>query len=1397
MKLSKRSIAWIIPLFLALLFVSCDYPLGGTGDPWDIETSTDTPSAPEDVAVPAAPARPTVTPASRQLTVTWTPVEDATAYEVYYGTINDSGSARKMATNPTAPTAIITALTNGTPYYVWIKAVIDGTAGDFSPMATATPISAASVPAVPTVTVVPTTSGTPPVTVSGSLTVTWTPVAGATAYQVWMALSNNSALAEQRGTDITDSLSTTITGLTDGIPYYIWVKSKNSKGTSVFGSPITGTPKNPTSTLDSPVINSVTPGSGKLIVTWDAVNNATAYEVYYGSEEITGTSLALGIITVSAGTSSSITYTITGLTNDKQYEVWVKAKNSLGTGPASKKESGTPQTVPLLPPPDNVTVTPDNAKLTVSWDAVTDATGYEIWVGTTDVSSATTTIKRADAAATATSATISSLTNFTTYYVWVRTKSADGTGDFAASGTTGTPATVPAAPGRPTVTAASGQLTVSWAAVSGATDYEVWLGISSDTSLLSAARTGLNITGDTTKTTIINGLSNGILYYVWVKAKNAVGTSGFSQSATGTPTAATGAPSAPTGVTVTPGNKKLDVSWGAVTGATSYLVVYSTVNDVSLPAKTPQEVSEPSYQITGLTNGTPYYVWVRSKNSAGTSTATAASGAPHTPNITLLDPPDSVTVEAPESGKLTVTWEWDEEPPAGVTGYEIWAGTENDSAKATKRGTDAAATATSATITGLTNFTEHYVWVRTKSVDGTGPFDTNTSVPSGTPGSNLPAAPDNVTVTSPGSGKLTITWSWTSSAPADVTGYEIWVGTTDDSSATTTTKRTDASSSPATITGLTNGTTYYVWVRTKNAYGTGPFAEEGETGTPALAPPEAPSTAPTVTVGNASLAVTWTAVTGATSYDVYVGEDSSTTPPTTPKAANVTGSTHTINGLTNGTDYYVWIKAKNADGVSDFSDPSEAATPIGVPVAPAEVTAGPANTPVSGNLTVTWDAVTAQAAPASAYEVWYGTASSSGSATKFGDDIEGGTTTTATITGLTNDTLYYVWVKAKNAVGTSGFSTTAASGRPAETGTVVVDVSPTTSGGTPNWSALAIALGSAAANSTIRIDGLPTTLDAAALNYIAAFIEDAGSGTSTKNFVLNLRGYTATLANLVSAVNLTEHITGLILPNVGTSITANAFTGGGCAVLESITIPSNVTSITAGAFSGCENLKNIFVDLGNSAYSDTDGVLYNYAKTSLVQYPVAKTGTSFSIPATVTSIGASAFSGAANLTSVTIPTAVSSIGASAFKDSGLTSVIIPLLVTKIETFTFSGCTSLTTVTLKSLLTSIEASAFQGCTSLASITIPAAVTTIGASAFQGCTSLTSITIPAAVTTIGAGAFTDAGLTTVIFSGDSVSTTSIQNAGFQGPATGDGSLSAAYSTGKAGTYTYAAAWTKSSP
>ena len=97
--------------------------------------------------------------------------------------------------------------------------------------------------------------------------------------------------------------------------------------------------------------------------------------------------------------------------------------------------------------------------------------------------------------------------------------------------------------------------------------------------------------------------------------------------------------------------------------------------------------------------------------------------------------------------------------------------------------------------------------------------------------------------------------------------------------------------------------------------------------------------------------------------------------------------------------------------------------------------------------------------------------------------------------------------------------------------------------------------------------------------------------------------------------------------------------------IQTVSLPSSLTSIGAKVFGS--GVKNITVDAGNPSFSSTDGVLYNKTGSTLVAYPANKAGSTFDIPAAVTSISASAFGGC-GLTTIDIPATVTAIDHSAY-----------------------------------------------------------------------------------------------------------------------------------------------------
>jgi len=220
-------------------------------------------------------------------------------------------------------------------------------------------------------------------------------------------------------------------------------------------------------------------------------------------------------------------------------------------------------------------------------------------------------------------------------------------------------------------------------------------------------------------------------------------------------------------------------------------------------------------------------------------------------------------------------------------------------------------------------------------------------------------------------------------------------------------------------------------------------------------------------------------------------------------------------------------------------------------------------------------------------------------------------------------------------------------------------------------------------------------------------------------------------------------LTSVVLPSSLKTIDNYAFMNS----LASVSIPAGVDSIGTGAFGG-EKMAAIEVDAGNARYSSQDGVLYNKAKTTLLQYPAAKTGTNFVVPQSVSIIGLAAFS-YSKTTSVKLPAGLIEIGTGAFSNSAISSIEIPRSVSVIGNGAFASCKNLTAVVYPDYVTTIGWNIFENCTGLTSITIMPGVTEIATLTFSQCTGLTSIVIPESVVTIGISAFSGCtGLTSVV-------------------------------------------------
>jgi len=295
------------------------------------------------------------------------------------------------------------------------------------------------------------------------------------------------------------------------------------------------------------------------------------------------------------------------LADGTTYYYIVTAVNALGESNPSAQVSASPAAPATAPAaPAGAAATAGNTQVTLTWNAVAEASSYNVYWST----NAGVTPGNGTQIAGAVSPLVQTgLSNGTTYYYVVTAVNALGESAPSAQ-VSAAPAAPIATPGAPTGLAASsgdGQVLISWNPVAGAASYNLYW----STNAGFTPATGTQIPGATspyTQTTLVDGTT----YYYLVTAVNAVGESAPSAEASATPAQPIVVPAAPAGVTALAGDCEVTLSWDAVQGATSYNIYWSTSAGVTTTNGT---------QITGARNPK----W---KQTSANKTATDLAAAP-------------------------------------------------------------------------------------------------------------------------------------------------------------------------------------------------------------------------------------------------------------------------------------------------------------------------------------------------------------------------------------------------------------------------------------------------------------------------------------------------------------------------------------------------------------------------------------------------------------------------------------------------------------------------------------------------------------------------------------------------------------------------------------------------
>jgi len=405
----------------------------------------------------------------------------------------------------------------------------------------------------------------------------------------------------------------------------------------------------------------------------------------------------------------------------------------------------------------------------------------------------------------------------------------------------------------------------------------------------------------------------------------------------------TSPPTPPTGLAATVGSGTVTLSWNAGGGAASYSVKrgtvsggpYTTLGTVTSPSPT-------SYTDSGLMNGTTYYYVVSATNQAGTSQNSAElpatplipptfkSSATASPNPVTQGNSTTVTVTVTDTANTLsngVVQVLAVDPGGNTVASQSFTG-QNFTANQIHIYSLAFTPATSGTFVvevGVFSATgQQWYWNSSASSIVVNSSLTFSSSATATPSSVAPGASTTIAFTVTDTGTATLTngnvemqvfnGSGTAVATNVWSGQNFSAGQIAKYSYTWNVPGSQATGTYTAMIGVFDGgwATDYYW------------NNNGATITVATSPP-APGapTGLTATPGNGQVSLTWTASSGATSYNAYRGTTAGAERPTA-IATGITTNSYIDSGLTNGMQYFYKVAAVNTGGTSPLSNEASA-----------------------------------------------------------------------------------------------------------------------------------------------------------------------------------------------------------------------------------------------------------------------------------------------------------------------------------------------------------------------------------------------------------------------------------------------------------------------------------------
>lgn len=606
--------------------------------------------------------------------IAWTPPANAASFNLYRRVQGGSFGAALLTGLTGAGTVDANGIQADTVYEYQLEAVNSGGTGPLSGVGQVTSLPAPLL----TFSADPSTDGSTPA-LAKRVVLSWTLPAGSKATGVWLyrapaggGFDYAAPLAANASTGYVDS-----TVAPDATYDYAARPGILGAGPSASSTFDTGNLTLP----DAPVVSFAgstavsttwcgTPGCIQL--SWPALPaDVTAYTISGSDTGVTYTQLATST-PASICTAGTCTFTEQNLGTGKVRYYRVFATNATGTGPkGSLNGASTPPGAP-----GSLIATPGVGKIDLAWNSPSGATQIKLQRRLTSAGGAfadsATVVNQTNCTDAGASpgapinCSLGALTDGESYdYQLTAQVSVSGTAIDGGSATV-TGKVLPAAPtGLSATSTASGTATLAWSSSNCATFYDLFQSATSTGGFAAATpatKAGLASPCSTSGTLSVDvsGLADGSTYWFRIDARNQPVYDPAAVSPLTAPVSVTLKPPAPTGLTATPGNAKVDLSWSAAAGATSYRIYRADQGGAVLAT-----VATTSSTDATVLNGTTYSYQVSAVNAGGESAKSSSASA--TPTAGSVQPPGNVSAVGLNGG-VRVLWD----AATNATGYTVY-----------------------------------------------------------------------------------------------------------------------------------------------------------------------------------------------------------------------------------------------------------------------------------------------------------------------------------------------------------------------------------------------------------------------------------------------------------------------------------------------------------------------------------------------------------------------------------------------------------------------------------------------------------------------------------------------------------------------------------------------------